>query len=190
MYRLVTVNGTECIYGVLNDYDLAILVNADDSRVASSNQRTGTRPYLAMDFLDLESPPPHRHLPRHDLESLIYVIVVHTARYEDGKLMEDPPLQDWFNSDISILLQIKRGFSLSLPELSLDFHGSGFDIWITNMCSAIHAGMTIKKQYHKAVLPLGPDFDEETLNGHVTYEALEKIMCQPIEQVVNPDVSS
>ncbi|KAF8327629.1 uncharacterized protein EI90DRAFT_2879041, partial [Cantharellus anzutake] len=79
------------VYGVLNDYDLAIMMD-DHSREASSNQRTGTRPYLARDFL-CDLPP--RHLPRHDIESFVYVMVAHLSRYEQGKVIQPEPLEDW-----------------------------------------------------------------------------------------------
>ncbi|KAJ7086189.1 hypothetical protein C8R44DRAFT_539879, partial [Mycena epipterygia] len=66
MYR--TKNGQ--IFGVLNDFDLSLLIDADD--LSTSNQRTGTKPFMAIDLL---VPQPLAHRYRHDLESLFYVIL-------------------------------------------------------------------------------------------------------------------
>ncbi|KAJ7645774.1 hypothetical protein B0H17DRAFT_884229, partial [Mycena rosella] len=62
MYR--TKNGK--IFGVLNDFDLSLLMNAADP--STSKQRTGTKPFMAIDLL---VPQPPVHLYRHDLESLL-----------------------------------------------------------------------------------------------------------------------
>ncbi|KAH8814647.1 hypothetical protein DL96DRAFT_1560959 [Flagelloscypha sp. PMI_526] len=61
----------DCVYGVLNDFDLS----SDQSTEGppTSNQRTGTAPFMAIDLLKRDPPP--RHLYRHDLESLYYIIV-------------------------------------------------------------------------------------------------------------------
>ncbi|KAF8144290.1 hypothetical protein K438DRAFT_1992935 [Mycena galopus ATCC 62051] len=58
------------IFGVLNDFDLSLLLDADN--ISTSRQRTGTKPFMAIDLL-VPQPPPH--LYRHDLESLYYVIL-------------------------------------------------------------------------------------------------------------------
>ncbi|KAJ7791154.1 hypothetical protein B0H14DRAFT_2274493, partial [Mycena olivaceomarginata] len=60
----------DTVYGVLNDFDLAVQLN-DEPR-STSKQRTGTKPYMAIDLL---VPQPPYHLYRHDLESFLYVLV-------------------------------------------------------------------------------------------------------------------
>ncbi len=67
------------VYGVPNDFDLAALLSDDASDTLL--RRTGTPPFMAIDLQD-----PHksqvRHLYRHDLESLFYVLVMFVCRYE------------------------------------------------------------------------------------------------------------
>ncbi|KAJ7934772.1 hypothetical protein B0H13DRAFT_2305222 [Mycena leptocephala] len=59
------------IVGVLNDFDLSLLLS--EIPASTSTQRTGTKPYMAIDLL---VPAPPFHLYRHDLESLFYIILL------------------------------------------------------------------------------------------------------------------
>jgi serine/threonine protein kinase len=74
------------VYGVLNDFDLALLLS--DEKPSTSKQRTGTKPYMAINLL---VPEPPYHLYRHDLESFLYVLVFLTCQIEGS------PLADWKN---------------------------------------------------------------------------------------------
>ena len=74
------------IYGVLNDLDLAVDA---DVKSASSKQRTGTKPFMAIDLLR-HDPPVHMYC--HDLESMFYVVVWITSRFHNGEEISDPPL--------------------------------------------------------------------------------------------------
>ncbi|KAF8177018.1 hypothetical protein BJ912DRAFT_908859 [Pholiota molesta] len=111
MYR--KVNGGIC--GVLSDYDLSLFFNKPKAG-PSSKQRTGTRPYMAIDLLQ---PTPTKHLYRHDLESLFYVILVLVTRYKKGKeIINKPPVQKWFQQSPIELREAKLAFFLSeLPAL-------------------------------------------------------------------------
>lgn len=66
------------IVGVLNDWDLSTPVAAIGN---STNHRTGTAPFMALDLLG-ERPP--THLYRHDLESLFYVLIWAAVHYDIG----------------------------------------------------------------------------------------------------------
>ncbi|KAL4263835.1 Fungal-type protein kinase domain-containing protein [Pleurotus pulmonarius] len=66
------------VTGVLNDWDLATPVDAIGK---STNHRTGTGPFMALDLLD---PVPPVHLYRHDLESLFYVLIRAAVHYDIG----------------------------------------------------------------------------------------------------------
>jgi len=61
------------IFGVLNDYDLALLKKND---APTSKVRTGTKPFMAFDLIGC---PNDVHRYRHDLESLLYVLVYVTS---------------------------------------------------------------------------------------------------------------
>ncbi|KAJ7613921.1 hypothetical protein FB45DRAFT_3276 [Roridomyces roridus] len=84
------------IFGVLNDFDLAHLAVDDSS--PPSGQRIGTIPYMAMDLL---VPNPPSHLPRHDLESLFYVLVFVVCQ-TDSDTHPGPPLRRWKDRDMNI----------------------------------------------------------------------------------------
>ncbi|KAK0237059.1 hypothetical protein EDD85DRAFT_1023789 [Armillaria nabsnona] len=73
-----TVNGH--VRGVLNDFDLSSF--RDDTSPASV-ECTGTLPYMAYELLDDdENGNPPKHLYRHDLESIFYVILLLCCRCE------------------------------------------------------------------------------------------------------------
>ncbi|KAJ7202941.1 hypothetical protein B0H12DRAFT_974527, partial [Mycena haematopus] len=55
---------------VLNDFDLSVLRDKDP--LSTSEQCIGTEPFMALDLLAKDAPPPH--LYRFDLESLYYVL--------------------------------------------------------------------------------------------------------------------
>jgi hypothetical protein len=77
------------IQGVLNDFDLSSIVDPNITN-DSSNQRTGTKPFMAIDLLITSRPP--KHLYRHDLESFPYVLLFLASRYQDGLEINNPPL--------------------------------------------------------------------------------------------------
>jgi hypothetical protein len=75
------------VYGVLNDMDLAITVGVTS---ASSKQRTGTKPFMGIDYL---RPDPPVHMYRHYLESMFNVLVLITSRFHNGEEITEPSLQ-------------------------------------------------------------------------------------------------
>ncbi|KAL4252758.1 DNA polymerase alpha subunit B [Pleurotus pulmonarius] len=66
------------VTGVLNDWDLA---TPQAAMCKSTNHRTGTGPFMALDLLD---PVPPIHVYRHDLESLFYVLIWAAVHYDIG----------------------------------------------------------------------------------------------------------
>ncbi|KAF9502141.1 hypothetical protein BDN71DRAFT_1584360 [Pleurotus eryngii] len=96
------------VVGVLNDWDLSTRVNAVGN---STNHRTGTGPFMALDLLGKEPPV---HLYRHDLESLFYVLIWATVHYNiSGKVpyshTVDPALEKW-NGDFEEARVAKLAF--------------------------------------------------------------------------------
>ena len=77
------------VYAVLNNFNLAV---SADVKSTLSKQRTGTKPFMAIDLL---RPDPLVHMCRHDLESIFYVLVWITSRFHGGKEIADAPLQEW-----------------------------------------------------------------------------------------------
>ncbi|KAK0447854.1 uncharacterized protein EV420DRAFT_1275971, partial [Desarmillaria tabescens] len=67
--------------GVLNDFDFSSF--RDDT--ASLLQRVSTRPYMVYLLFEneyVEDPPPTKHLYRHDVESIFYVILLLCCHYQ------------------------------------------------------------------------------------------------------------
>jgi serine/threonine protein kinase len=81
------------IYAVLNDFDLAV---SADVKITLSKQRTGTKPFMAIDLLQ---PDPPVHMYRHDLKSLFYVLVWTTSCFHNRDEIALPPLQELADND-------------------------------------------------------------------------------------------
>ncbi|TCD71759.1 hypothetical protein EIP91_005525 [Steccherinum ochraceum] len=103
------------IVGVLNDFDLVSRVVSVENQEPSSKHRTGTKPFMAMDLLS-EKPP--LHIYRHDLESLLYVMLWHTHRFEDGRVVSKPAFDSWAKDSAEHVLDAKYAliFQAKLPE--------------------------------------------------------------------------
>ncbi|KAF7334854.1 Other 1 protein kinase [Mycena sanguinolenta] len=112
MHRDVSLNNLmfrkigEKVYGVLNDFDLAVYW--EDLSQSTSKQRTGTKPYMARDLLVLDDPPAHVY--RFDLESLFYVMVFAVYHYHDKKEIDNPPYKFWEDLGTEALLKEKKAF--------------------------------------------------------------------------------
>ncbi|KAJ7162263.1 hypothetical protein C8R46DRAFT_848375, partial [Mycena filopes] len=98
------INGK--VYGVLNDFDLAVI--RSDLTLSTSNHRTGTAPYMALDLL--KSNPPPLHIVRFDLESLYYVFAYIVCQYHEGKKIANPPFDKWDHLSAEDLYDRKVAF--------------------------------------------------------------------------------
>lgn len=71
------------ICGVLNDFDLSSYrKDLLEGSPSTSLQRTGTPPFMALDLLKDNGGGTVRHLYRHDLESLFYVLVIVLSHHQ------------------------------------------------------------------------------------------------------------
>ena len=105
------------VYGVLNDLDLAVDA---DVKSASSKQRTGTKPFMAIDLL---RPDPPVHMYCYHLKSMFYIVVWITLQ---GDEILDPPLQEWADNSGLALLE-KKTYSLC-PCLLSEQHNSNCSV--------------------------------------------------------------
>ena len=176
MYR----NKDGKIFGVLNDYDLAILKS---NTSPSSKNRTGTKPFMAIDLLG-QKPDVHRY--RHDLESMFYVIVFVTTRYHDGEEIADPPLQKWLDLGEDHL-QSEKGLFLTraLPPTTPSY--VNFTIWTDNMRKMLSYGRTAHADYvgeaRRAEFTgtsLSSAFDLETLGDYFSFDKFGAILDYPV----------
>jgi hypothetical protein len=84
-------------HGILNDYDLAHLYG---SPRPSGTERTGTMPFMALDLLTdaaWEGKVTRRY--RHDCESFAWVLFWICCRYDGGKEISTPPLNELITGD-------------------------------------------------------------------------------------------
>ncbi|KAF9069313.1 hypothetical protein BDP27DRAFT_1363441 [Rhodocollybia butyracea] len=150
------------IYGVLNDFDRASeSVTRTGDRTL--NQRTGTRPYMAIDMLD--DTWRLGHMYRHDLESLFYIILSFACY--------NKPFSKWFTGTRTDVFDAKYTFFRTLrePDIPIRHHFRVFEPGLRQMFSCI------RRVYLPRILPrlgLDPDisFDQESM-----YEKFEKAMC-------------
>ncbi|KAF8798526.1 hypothetical protein BYT27DRAFT_7150876 [Phlegmacium glaucopus] len=170
------------LYGVLSDYDLSLSLLRQNPG-PTSNQRTGTKPYMAIDLLH---PTPPTHLYRHDLESLFYVIVVLTSRYHKGREIENPPLQEWFDLGADALGKEKKAFLTDpAPQPTADFQR--VMIWTSQMRLMFRDGLQARADHDETMVvkSLGKQansvFDESTLGGHVDFDNFGCILDTQIE---------
>ncbi|KAF8153391.1 hypothetical protein B0H34DRAFT_103880 [Crassisporium funariophilum] len=183
MYR--EVDGRIC--GVLSDYDLSLFFRKPKPG-PSSKQRTGTRPYMAIELL---LPTPTKHLYRHDLESLYYVIFVLVTRYDGGEPIKNPPLQDWFELPPESLRQVKLAFFQQVPppftsafksmrpllmKMFMMFH-DGYDAQLRCLLSPSMENdpKTTSVDHSQAILD---PFLLETLGGNVDFDAFQRLLQQ------------
>jgi hypothetical protein len=194
MYRLIERK----VYGVLTDFDLASrTVLMDDDYTRTSQQRTGTPPFMAHGLLDGTDP---LHLYRHDVESLFYIMLILATHYEiqaskkgevggvrmrQGKL----PFERWFDQpSYEDLASFKLTFFSKLGAFEVSPSFKDFRSWLLHLQASFTGGFQAKAQHdfqqgmqrqllmdtsEKAEDKVEPAaFDDETLGGHVTYSAL------------------
>jgi serine/threonine protein kinase len=180
MHRDISLNNLmlrmegDKVYGVLNDFDLAVL---RDVQSPSSKQRTGTKPFMAIDLLQRDAPI---HMYRHDLESMFYVILWITSRFHNGEEIANPPLQEWADKDDTALLHKKsRLIFHETPPAPTPQFVSLRRRWVIPMLMMIAEGFSTRRRYlleeetpESATLY----FDDETLGGLVTLDKFQAIL--------------
>jgi hypothetical protein len=196
MYRMIERK----VYGVLTDFDLASrTVLMDDDYTRTSQQRTGTPPFMAVGLLDGTDP---LHLYRHDMESLFYIMLILAAHYEiqapkkgeAGGLrvrngLQELPYQTWFDQPFyKGLAAYKQTFLLNFEHLNLSPTFEDFRGWLPHLQASFTSGFQAKSRHDfqqkmRQQMLVGTSekagdkaepvaFDDETLDGHVTYSAL------------------
>ena len=179
------------VYGVLTDYDLSSWTkDLRNDYTKTSQQRTGTPPYMAHELLKGTSAT---HLYRHDLESLFYIMLLvcgrHTLGYVQGKdtdgplqmVMREgvPPYQDWFEEQsYTTLGEHKSTFFADSKPILLPPHFEDFRTWLDDLQFKFSKGFGLKTLHladlrHHRYLENPEDritpFDDETLAGCIRY---------------------
>jgi hypothetical protein len=171
MYRLKDGK----IVGVLNDFDLAIYTS-QQSNGPISKQRTGTRPFMAIDLLEGVDKP-CLHLYRHDLESIMYVIIVLTCyRLASKEVKKTSHIAAWFDPTAmpfaiaASKLRFLYGDLLPVPTKTMQSLSSLVEElyeYFVEMGLAIHADKATRRNK----VPL----DAETLGGVITMKGFAEI---------------
>jgi len=184
------------VYGVLTDYDLSSFtatMNPDYKK--TSQQRTGTPPYMAHELLIEASP---LHLYRHDLESLFYIMLLTAARHTIGtpegenkprvilRRSQMLPHEKWFNVPCYLTLgSLKATFLLTTQPITLSRVFRDFLPWLRGLQLCFSTGFKQKPSrigdgevlpdWAVALTKSGvqpPQFDDETLGGYITYATM------------------
>ena len=142
------------VYGVLTDYDLSSWTkDLKNDYTRTSQQRTGTPPYMAQELLKGTS---STHLYRHDVESLFYIMLLFGARHTIASTKGGPdaaaksrvvmregalPYQKWFNTqDYDALGNNKSIFFLHSEPIELSPAFEDFRPWLEGLQDSFSQG--------------------------------------------------
>ncbi|KAK0236725.1 hypothetical protein EDD85DRAFT_885245 [Armillaria nabsnona] len=167
------------IRGVLNDFDLSSL---RDVPGPSSFQRTGTLPYMAYELLINKNGQPPKHLYRHDVESVFYVILLLCCRY---KALATPtssepapltcekvssPFDEWYKLGRATLKDKKIGFIMG-DTVAVNSGFASFQPWLNNLHGQFADGQSARTSHsHRQARGKATGaFDEETLQNQISY---------------------
>ncbi|KAJ3928148.1 MAG: protein kinase [Lentinula lateritia] len=188
MFRRIDGN----IYGVLNDFDHSSRVR-DMDKGPTSNQRTGTRPFMSVDLL---SPVwEGGHLYRHDLESLCYIMLCLACRYEaPGAPAPEPRAYSlWFSGTDREIFNNKTTFLHDrFQSLPIQSYFAGFKRPLRKIYRQLRAGYKQRPENPSTSEEESDEsededleflqndndsnFDWNTLNRHVSYDRMRSIM--------------
>ena len=201
MYRIVREKNAagvveDKVYGVLMDFDLSSWTkDMKENYSKTSQQRTGTPPFMAYELLGESDVI---HLYRHDLESLFYVMLILATHYEiqpptekeEGGLrmrqgLDELPYKLWFGQPTyKALAHYKHGFFSDMGRLNLSPDFEDFRSWLMDLRRSFRRGIRAKETYQDELEVLlenqgdgfedeaTPEFEYETLGGHVHYSTL------------------
>ena len=182
-------------YGVLMDYDLSSWKeDLESDYTMTSQQRTGTPPYMAQELLNGTSP---RHLYRHDLESLFYVMLLTATRHTIGsakgtkkdrlvmRKAKKLPFQNWFNqTDYETLGYLKKGFFDDKKPIDFTTDFKDFRRWLRFLQTSFMTGFKkkfpseddedeeLQRMEARVTGVRSSMFDDETLGGHIQYSTM------------------
>ena len=207
MYRLVNELNAKGesepkAYGVLTDYDLSSWrKDLENDYTRTSQQRTGTPPYMAYELLQGRSAT---HLYRHDLESLFYIMLLTVAHHTIAPAKSGPSAREefvmrdgtllyrgWFKTlNYTTLGSVKKDFLSSPFVLDLSPVFEDFRSWLADLHSDFLKGFNSKNYYDSVsmgqgsnwrqerewstsgVVPTSVPFDDGTLGGRVDYSTI------------------
>ncbi|KAF7340697.1 Protein kinase [Mycena sanguinolenta] len=153
-----------------------ILIDLDENDKTRPifTQKTGS--YMALDLLAPRLRPPC-HFYRFDLESLFYVMLAVSCHYHNGKKVAHPPLETW--QHLSTQLYLEKYFFMHKGPVPIPTPNFGKFMALNVELHAMFADgydaqskdirMRFRPTYESA-------FDPETLGGHLTFDAFQRIL--------------
>ena len=180
------------VYGVLTDYDLSSWKKDLKDCIKTSQQCTGTPPYMAHELLRGESVT---HLYRHDLESLFTIMSLTCARYTFGCAQHKAtrgPLQavtqggkrlyqDWFDEqNYTQLGNLKCAFFRNSEPIEFSACFEVLCPWLFRVQRQFLYGFQAQarnvmdlrmQQYFGSSAEEIVPFDDETLGGNICYSS-------------------
>ena len=165
------------VYGVLTDYDLSSWrKDLENDYTRTSQQRTGTPPYMAYELLQGRSAT---HLYRHDLESLFYIMLLTVARHTIAPAKSGPSARgefvmrdgtllyrEWFKTqNYNTLGSIKKDFLSSPCVLDLSPVFEDFRSWLEDLHSDFLEGFNSKNYHHSANTEQGSNWRRRRRRG-------------------------
>ncbi|KAJ3768524.1 hypothetical protein FB446DRAFT_266455 [Lentinula raphanica] len=173
------------VYGVLNDFDLSSTIDGM-TRGPSPNESTGTRPFMSPDLLN--SRWKGGHLPRHDLESLFFIILCLVCRYDElyrlKPCAEPRPFTKWFAGSDDDVWAYKLSFIIDSADLPIQPYFTAFEPWVTDLHDCLVDGYHDRPRLKsnpeippsKIARSRPVDYDWNTLGGIVTYQNFRLVM--------------
>ncbi|KIK51531.1 hypothetical protein GYMLUDRAFT_251974 [Collybiopsis luxurians FD-317 M1] len=157
------------VYGVLNDFDLSSRVD-DLNKGVTSKSRTGTAPFMAIDLLREKWQLGHFY--RHDVESLFYIILCIAGRYKlPGILASQREYSKWFRGNEDDVHDRKSSFlRKKADDIAVKPFFQGFKPWLVGIFRCFKSGYNARDA--KDSPGQLDDFDEDTMDDHVTYEKI------------------
>ncbi|KAJ6598737.1 hypothetical protein B0H10DRAFT_2085083 [Mycena sp. CBHHK59/15] len=149
------------IYGVLNDFDLSVVMGKEPR--STSKQRTGTEPYMAMDLLETDPPPPH---------------FFDSISNRSWKKIDNPPFDAWDHLPTTALLPKKRQFladAMTVPPTSNFLALRRLTLLLHEMFSKAYNART-EAQTLVMLGSASTTFEDDTLGDHITFDKFEKIL--------------
>jgi serine/threonine protein kinase len=162
------------IYGVLNDFDLSHQMTGKHPHPgpASTKQRTGTLPFMAIDFF-YDTPVIHGY--RHDLESFMWVMLFHIGQYRDGKSVGlSGPYHTWLLDNRDVLLNRKVAIQNMVHFAQAQAAFAPLLRWINKMIGMFDKGGRAIRD-HIRDDPQG-EFAVESSGGYITLDGFEAIL--------------
>ena len=164
-------------YGALVDLDLASV--SETTGQSHHGRRTGTRRFMARELLVKEPP---LHLERFDWESFFYVLCWIGTHYSEGTEIETNALHTWNTDDDDTLNQCKStavdgNITPTLKGLFTVFYKPIYGSWITPMQRMFLAADTTRLKFTDQMSEGNTlSFDEETIDGLITWEKIWNII--------------